>query len=374
MIMQCTIFPVAVLVASLTFCTTLRAQDNRSFPEPQLPFAPRQYVCYRTDAPLAIDGRLDEPAWQKAAWTEGFVDIEGTLKPKPRFRTRAKMLWSARYFYVAAELEEPHIWATLKQRDAVIFHDNDFEVFIDPDGDTHQYYELEINAFGTEWDLFLVKPYRDGGPALNAWDIQGLQTAVRIDGTLNQPGDVDRRWLVEIAMPWRVLKECAPRGQPPRPGDQWRVNFSRVEWQVQVVDGRYRKKINPETGKPFPEDNWVWSPQGLVNMHYPEMWGFVQFSGQPVGRGQDAFVFRKSEWAKWALRQVYYKEKTFFTRHGRYTVAIDSLGLQNPGIDGISWPPQIRCTWSGFEARLRVQGSDRMWRIDEEGKAVGSNQ
>ena len=65
-------------------------------------------------------------------------------------------------------------------RDAVIYHDNDFEVFIDPDGDNHLYYELEINALGTEWDLLLVKPYRDGGPAVNAWDIQGLRTAVHV--------------------------------------------------------------------------------------------------------------------------------------------------------------------------------------------------
>ena len=59
----------------------------------------------------------------------------------------------------------------MTERDSVIFRDNDFEVFIDPDGDTHAYYELEINALGTVWDLLLLKPYRDGGPAINGWDI-----------------------------------------------------------------------------------------------------------------------------------------------------------------------------------------------------------
>lgn len=29
-----------------------------------------------------------------------------------------------------------------------------------------------------------------------------------------------------------------------------------------------------------PEDNWVWSPQGGVNMHRPELWGEVLFEGQ----------------------------------------------------------------------------------------------
>src|SRR5207248_1081011 len=100
-------------------------------------------------------------------------------------RTRVKMLWDDDFFYIAAEMEEPHVWATLKEHDAVIFQDNDFEVFIDPDGDNHEYYELEINAQATEWDLRLVKPYRDGGPALNSWEIPGLKAAVHVAGTID---------------------------------------------------------------------------------------------------------------------------------------------------------------------------------------------
>jgi hypothetical protein len=46
---------------------------------------------------------------------------------------------------------------------SIIFHDNDFEVFIDPDGDNWQYYELEVNARGQVWDLLLIRPYRWGG-------------------------------------------------------------------------------------------------------------------------------------------------------------------------------------------------------------------
>ena len=114
-----------------------------------LPFSPRHYVAYRAAAAITMDGRLDEPAWAAAPWTDPFVDIEGDRRPAPRFRTRAKMLWDERCFYVAAEMEEPDVWGTITERDAVIFHDNDFEIFIDPDGDTHDYYELEVNALGT---------------------------------------------------------------------------------------------------------------------------------------------------------------------------------------------------------------------------------
>jgi hypothetical protein len=346
-----------------------QAGEPKVFPEPRIPFAPPHYICYRTLAPLQIDGKLDEPAWQKASWTEDFVDIEGSLKPKPRFRTRAKMLWDADYFYFGAELEEPDIWATLTPRDSIIFHDNDFEVFIDPTGDTHLYYELEMNAYGTEWDLLLVKPYRDGSPAVHSWDIQGLKTKVYIDGTINEPGDRDKGWSLEIAMPWEVLKECVPGKKPPAAGDQWRVNFSRVEYRMEVKGGRYEKVTDPMTGKPLPEDNWVWAPQGLINIHYPEMWGYLQFSGRNAGEGEDAFVVKPEEAAKWALRQVYYKEKTYFQNHGTYTDKLaDLVGLGEMKVKGYKWPPQIRTTWNMWEAYLESEdGRDRLF-INQAGR------
>src|SRR5262249_4190335 len=146
----------------------------------------REYVCYRAPGPALIDGDLKKPFWKDAPWTELFVDIEGEPpdKPAPRHGTRAKLLWDDQHLYVAAHLDEPHVWGTLTQRDSIVYHDNDFEVFLSPTGDNHAYYELEINALGTIFDLFLAKPYRDGGPADHAWDVAGLKSAVKVDGTL----------------------------------------------------------------------------------------------------------------------------------------------------------------------------------------------
>ena len=233
--------------------------------------AVRQYECHKTKDAPKIDGRLDDRAWRAAPWTADFVDIEGAGKPKPRFRTRVKMLWDDEYFYIAAELREPHVWGTLTVHDSVIFHDNDFEVFIDPDGDTLNYYEFEMNALNTGWDLLLDKPYRFGGKANNAWEIAGLKTAVHVDGTLNDASDIDKGWTLEIAFPWKALGEYAHQAAPPLAGDTWRVNFSRVEWQFELVERKYR--VVPGTK----EDNWVWSPQGVINMHVPEQWGKVHF-------------------------------------------------------------------------------------------------
>src|SRR5712664_44735 len=96
-------------------------------PGPPQPEQPRSYVCYKTTEPITVDGHLTEPSWQKARWTDLFVDIEGPRKPAPRLQTRVKLLWDDSYLYVATELEEPDVSATLADRDAVIFQDNDFE-------------------------------------------------------------------------------------------------------------------------------------------------------------------------------------------------------------------------------------------------------
>lgn len=287
----------------------------------------QRYVCHQTTDKINVDGDLNDSAWKKAKWTSYFGDIEGDKKPQPLYPTRVKMLWDSLYFYIAGHMEEPNIWATYTQRDAIIFHENNFEVFIDPDGDTHLYYELEINALGTIWDLMLVKPYRDGGPALDAWDIKGLKKAIKIDGTLNDPADVDNYWSVELAIPWEVLKEANTGGAKPEDGQQWRVNFSRVRWKIENNNGKYIKSIDPQTGKNFPEFNWTWSPQGVIAMHQPETWGIVQFSEVPVGTKDVNFIPNQEEEVKWILRELYYAQHQHRAKMNRFAAVIEDLDI-----------------------------------------------
>lgn len=235
---------------------------------------PKSYIAPKAEKAPIIDGKPDE-VWKNAPFTDPFVDIEGVKEVK--FQTRTKMLWDDDFLYVYAELEEPHIWGTIQGRDEIIFFNNDFEVFIDPSPLTEAYGEIELNALNTVWDLLLNKPYRVGGYANFHWNLDSLQTAVHIDGTLNNPNDTDRKWCVEMAIPLRPYIEMKnDRRQPIREGDQWRINFSRVQWEHDIVDGTYRRK--KENGTYLPEYNWVWSPQGIVNMHKPENWGIVQFT------------------------------------------------------------------------------------------------
>jgi hypothetical protein len=257
----------------------------------------------------------------------------------------------------------------LTVRDSVIFHDNDFEIFIDPDGDTHAYYELEVNALKTAWDLMLLKPYRDGGRAIDAWDIAGLQVGADLRGTLNRPGDRDDGWTVEIAMPWRILREAAPDRKPPQPGDRWRVNFSRVQWQLDTADGRYAKRLKPGTKDPLPEDNWVWSPQGAVNMHLPERWGYVQFSGMPAGSKVEAFVEDPNENVKWALRRLYYRQRAWREKSGGFASTLKALAAEDIRVDGLDFRPSITATPSLYEivaagfggATVHIDQDGRVW-------------
>ncbi|MEP5363176.1 MAG: carbohydrate-binding family 9-like protein [Reichenbachiella sp.] len=323
----------------------------------QIP-TPQQYVCSSSIGELKIDGILTEEEWGHAEWTNDFVDIEGDKKPKPTYRTRAKMLWDDQYFYVAAEIEEPHLWATYDQRDAVIYHENDFEVFIDPDGDTHQYYELEINALGTVWDLLLIKPYRDGAPAIDAWDIAGLKKGIKLNGTLNNPSDSDAGWTVELAMPWSILNEAAPNGKNPEAGDTWRINFSRVNWQTEGTGTGYKKKINPETNQPYPEFNWVWSPQGVIAMHQPETWGYVTFANSSTKDAAELLGIQE----QYVLREVYHLQRAYFKDNQAYTSHPDLSEVKKDWKGDI----MIYCTPSMFEAIIASNGMT--WHINHEGR------
>jgi len=237
---------------------------------------PGSYVCYKAAGTIDVDGKLNEPSWKRASWTGNFIDIEGNdVRPVPRFGTKAMMLWDDECLHVAADLEEPDVWGTLTKRDSVICDDNDFEVFIKPFEDSPSYFEFEFNALNTVWDLFLNKAYYQGGTADISWDCKGLKHAVQVDGTLNWPLDIDRGWTIEISIPWTGLDKLGIN-KPPKSGDQWRVNFSRVEWERQLV-GKYC-------------DNWTWSNMSEINMHIPDYWGIVQFSDIVVGTGEEAFV------------------------------------------------------------------------------------
>lgn len=322
-------------------------------------------VCFTATAPV-IDGDLKDTVWENAEWTENFQDIEGNLKPLPYYKTRAKMLWDKNYLYIAAELEEPDVWAYLTKHDEVVFFDNDFEVFIDPDNTTHRYFEYEINARNTIFDLFLPKPYRAGSGALISWDSNYLKHAVKVHGSLNDPTDRDQGWTVEMAIPFRDIT-IGNDPHVPKDGEIWRLNFSRVQWQTEVVDGKYVKKKDAD-GKNLPEHNWVWSPQGVINMHFPERWGYIRFTENKNAKKSTLFSLSYAESQKKDLWLVYYKQHEYKDRTGHFAKTLEELGVdQKPIIDNRKNELLMEANSTQFYVTITEQGSPISIHIDQEG-------
>lgn len=325
---------------------------------------PKNYIAYHTNEKIIMDGKGDESSWGKAIWTDDFIDIEGLKIPK--YRTHIKMLWSDSYIYFYVELEEPHVWADIKKRDAIVFYNNDFEIFIDPDGDSHNYYELEMNALNTIWDLFITKPYREHGLVLNNWDYKNIKTAVHIDGTLNDPKDLDKKWSIEIAIPWKDINETYTDEIISAKGKTWRINFSRVNWNFDIVDGKYHRKKDDKTNAYLPEYNWVWSPQGVINMHEPEKWGYVYFSEKNIGQ-KDVFVYGKDESIKLELYKIHRKLRSYYSKHAIWNNSLipKSIMVNNKKIN-------LKTTINSvaYTIALKSPFTGKILYIDQNGKII----
>lgn len=275
--------------------TTKPAASQSKFPCPEDEI--QRYTAYRVREPIKIDGRLDEPAWQRAPRSARFVDI---LSGKPVVHdTRVSLLWDDENLYLAYRVEEPLVHAKYTNHNDPIYYDNDVELFI---AGRDAYYEFEINAFNTSYEVFFIwadayergafegvaefqrsslTPFNGvgftnhprGGRLGNfKWSYPGKQTAVFIDGTVNQDSDRDRGWTVELAFPWKGLHWLAKadnRSLPPRDGDTWRMDFSR---------------FNTYKAAPPAADSggWVLSRHGIWDSHIPECFPFVRFSTNDV--------------------------------------------------------------------------------------------
>ncbi len=324
--------------------------------------APQCYTSIQPIDTMVIDGQANETSWKQVPWTTNFVDIDYANQAQPRYRTRAKMLWDSANFYILAELEEPHLWARWLQRDTIIYWDNDFEVFIDVNGDTHHYFEIELNALNTVWDLMLTQPYRDGGQAIFSWDAKGLTTAVALHGTLNNPNDLDTGWTVEMAIPWQSLVETLPKKERALANKQIRINFSRVEWTTEVQGTGYQKKA-------IPEANWVWSPQRTIAMHEPEFWGLVYLHPGNTQPAELAAIDTTSEKLRQWMYAIHRFQRNLFIKQHRFTQT--SKELPQP-IDyqlnqGLVWQLWAQPTWYQLQV-VHTLDSTQVWHLSHTGK------
>jgi hypothetical protein len=195
------------------------------------------------------------------------------------------------------------------------------------------YKEYEMNARGTWWDLTLNKPYNNGGYENSSrvfgsagWDDPGLRTAAKVMGCqINDPSSGPcMGWSVEIAFPLAAISLNNTNSVPPKKGEYWRINFSRVEWKVHVEGNAYVLGAKPGDCKckwpcyphgcaKNPGDNWLWAPLGIVDVHQPERWGYIQFATGAVN------ATKQVQDPDWLIRsvamQLYYAELGFADAH-----------------------------------------------------------
>lgn len=220
---------------------------------PNLPPLP-SYEVRHAPGPIVIDGKLDDDAWKSAA-TATFV-FPWDKQTGAMQKTVARLLWDDKYLYVSYDCEDTDVVAHFDKHDDPTYRDDAVEFFVNPRGTGAAYIGMEMNARGVLYDYFYFFP----SVHLKRFDLEGVQLATHIRGTLNMTSDKDQGWSLEVAIPWKNFDDLV-RVLPPAPGSTWTANLNR--WDGTEPNRRLS----------------LWSDSGLVSAspHNPERFGKLVF-------------------------------------------------------------------------------------------------
>jgi hypothetical protein len=191
------------------------------------PPAVRVAECRRATGEIRIDGDLSEPAWALAQVLQDFSAY--WLKRKAKTATRARLLWDDRYLYFAAEMEDSDLYADVKEHNGMTWTNDVFELFFKPSAKKLAYYEFQVNALNTQLELFFPSRGSGGYQRFAPRGKLGMESAVKLRGTLNKWQDKDEGWTVEGRIPWSAFKDTGGR---PKPGDVWRFALCRYDYSA----------------------------------------------------------------------------------------------------------------------------------------------
>ena len=196
------------LMTSLVFLLSMRllvfGQAGNEVPEVRALWIPEQ------EAPR-LDGRLDEPVWDRAPLASDFLQREPREGEPATESTEVRILYSkqALYFGVFCHDSQPEsILATELQRDDQMRSDDTFAVSLDTFHDHRNGFMFVTNPLGTKFDAVIT----DEGQLNVEWD-EKWSTATQVSNA---------GWVVEIAIPWKTLRTQSDKFQT------WGIDFERI--------------------------------------------------------------------------------------------------------------------------------------------------
>ena len=116
-----------------------------------------------------------------------------------------------------------------KNRNDSLWDGDVFEMFFKPSASAPEYYEFQANPRALVFECYFPRRGVYPKDLANA-PVLGNTAVVRLDGTLDHPGDRDEGWTVEGRIPWTAF---APTGGRPKPGDAWRFALCRYDYGPQ---------------------------------------------------------------------------------------------------------------------------------------------
>ena len=224
---------------------------------------PTYQIRYTPRAPQ-LTGRGDDPMWRRAPRSELFVHPTSG-EPVPHLDTTFQALWDEHYLYVFMTGKDTDVWSTITERDGNLWDEEVMEVYLDPGGQGRDYVELQINPLNTQFDALFPRATNRDLERARAWTLEGWETHVHVQGTLNDPSQADEGWSVEMRIPWASLPNV--EAVPPHQGVTLRANFYRYD---RTRDGGVQ--------------TLAWSPVGGGSFHQPDRFGRLVLRGGPAAR------------------------------------------------------------------------------------------
>ena len=233
---------------SVSSCAILLLVSVTGMPLAQTKGPATSFECRRAEGRITIDGKADEPAWQKAQLIDYFYQPWLGAKARPaKTATKARLLWDDDNFYFFADMEDHDLYADVTEHDGMCWNNDVFELFFKPADDKPAYYEFQVNAAGTMLDMLIPERGKGGYPKFKSADKFHFENKVILRGTLNQRKDKDEGWSVEGKIPW---KDFARTGGRPKAGAMWKLNLSRYDYDVRF-DGPELSTCAPLTQRDY---------------------------------------------------------------------------------------------------------------------------